>query len=413
MRRAIADLDKRASSPPFALSLSKGTCGRNAAPKIRASTGSARTVDWFRLVPFLLAGLLSAPLLSVAPATAQTPPPAEAPLTPEARSEVVQALGAKLREQYVFPDVAQTVAAALTAKLRHGGYDAMVTPSAFEAALTADLRALGKDGHLRVRFQPHFQASPPPGSAPPPEQLAEMRKQMAQRGFGVSRVQLLTGNIGYLDIRGFFPTEFAAPTISAAMTLLGGTDALIIDLRRNGGGEPDTVAYLLSHFFAEGDARHLNDIYTRLDGSTRSYWTVPSVGARYTRPIYVLTAHDTFSGGEEFAYDVQTQKRGTLVGETTGGGANPGDYVALARGFIAFIPTGRAINPITKTNWEHVGVTPDMPAPATDAMRLAYVTALKAVAAKTMDADDRKELTDTAARAERGEIELPGYTPRR
>jgi C-terminal processing protease CtpA/Prc len=235
---------------------------------------------------------------------------------------------------------------------------------------------------------------------------------MAQRGFGITRVQRLAGNIGYLDIRGFFPTEFAAPAISAAMTLLSGTDALIIDLRSNGGGEPETVAYLLSHFFAEGDARHLNDIYNRLDGTTRSYWTVPSVGARYTPPIFVLTSHNTFSGGEEFAYDVKTQKRGTLVGEVTGGGANPGDYIPLARGFIAFIPTGRAINPITRTNWEHVGVTPDVAAPAADAMRLAYSTALKAVAAKASDAEERQELADTAARAERGEIELPKYEPR-
>jgi hypothetical protein len=272
-------------------------------------------------------------------------------LTPAARSEIVGALGTRLREQYVFPDVAQTVAAALVAKLRRGGYDTMSTPEALEAALTTDLRALGKDSHLRVRFQPRFHPGPPPGSAPAPAEVAEMRAAMAQRGFGIARVQRLAGNIGYLDIRGFFPTEFAAPAISAAMTLLGGTDALIIDLRSNGGGEPETVAYLLSHFFAEGDARHLNDIYNRLDGTTRSYWTVPSVGARYTPPIFVLTSHNTFSGGEEFAYDVKTQKRGTLVGEVTGGGANPGDYVPLARGFIAFIPTGRAINPITKTNW--------------------------------------------------------------
>jgi C-terminal processing protease CtpA/Prc len=172
------------------------------------------------------------------------------------------------------------------------------------------------------------------------------------------------------------------------------------------------VAYLLSHFFAEGDARHLNDIYSRTDGITRTYWTVPSVGARYSQPIYVLTSHMTFSGGEEFAYDVKTQKRGTLVGEVTGGGANPGDYLPLVRGFIAFIPTGRAINPITKTNWEHVGVAPDLTTSAADAMKVAYGAALKAVAAKTSDAEERQELANTAARAERGEVELPKYEPR-
>jgi hypothetical protein len=137
-------------------------------------------------------------------------------LTPAARSEIVAALGTKLREQYVFPDVAKTVAAALTAKLRRGGYNALSTPAAFEAALTADLRTLGKDSHLRVRFQPHFRPGPPPGTAPSPEKVAEMRKQLAQRGFGIARVQRLAGNIGYLDVRGFFPTEVAAPAMSAA-----------------------------------------------------------------------------------------------------------------------------------------------------------------------------------------------------
>ena len=356
------------------------------------------------LLPILLAAVICA-----GNAAAQSAPEA---LSPAARSEIVQALGAKLREQYVFPDVAKNVAAALTAKVRRGGYDAATTPEAFEAALTADLRALGKDSHLRVRFQPHFRPGPPPGSVPSPEEVAEMRKALAQRGFGIARVQRLAGNIGYLDVRGFFPTEVAAPAMDAAMTLLGGTDALIIDLRSNGGGEPETVAYLMSHFFAEGDARHLNDIYSRTDGSTRTYWTVPSVGARYSQPVYVLTSHTTFSGGEEFAYDIKTQKRGTLVGEVTGGGANPGDYLPLTRGFIAFIPTGRAINPITKTNWEHAGVAPDLTTPAADAMKVAYVTALKAVAAKSTDAEERQELTDTAARAERGEIELPRYEPR-
>jgi len=365
-------------------------------------------------LPMLVAALFCAGNAAAqsAPQTAPQPAPQAEPLTPAARSEIIQALATKLRENYVFPEVAQTIATALTAKVRHGDYDAMATPEAFEAALTADLRALGKDSHLRVRFQPHFRPGPPPGSAPSPAEVAETRAEMAQRGYGISRVQRLAGNIGYLDIRGFFPTEFAAPAISGAMTLLGGSDALIIDLRNNGGGEPDTVAYLMSHFFAEGDARHLNDIYSRLDGTTRSYWTVPSVGTRYTLPIFVLTSHNTFSGGEEFAYDMKTQKRGTLVGEVTGGGANPGDYVPLARGFIAFVPTGRAINPITRTNWEHVGVAPDLAAPAADAIQVAYAAALKVVAARTTDAEDRQQLADIAARAERGEIDLPKYQPR-
>ncbi|MBC8119065.1 MAG: S41 family peptidase, partial [Burkholderiaceae bacterium] len=304
----------------------------------------------------VLAGLLSG-------AASAQPEKAPEALTPVARSEIVQALGASMRTRYVFPELGQKVATALAAKLKRGGYDAITSPEALQAALTTDLRALGRDSHLRVRFEPRFRPGPPPGATPPPEELAHMRAAMAERGFGIDGVQRLPGNVGYLNLRGFFPTAFAAPSISAAMTLLGGTSALIVDLRGNGGGDTQTVAYLLSHLFAEGHEHHLNDIYNRLDGSTRSYWTVSSVGQRYTKPVYVLTGRKTFSAGEHFAYDIKTQKRGTLIGEVTGGAANPGEYVPLTRGFVAFVPTGRLINPITKTNWEHVGVTPDLAAP--------------------------------------------------
>jgi hypothetical protein len=355
--------------------------------------------------------ILMAGLLLAEPVAAQTPPPSPT-LTPAARSEIVTALAHRLRDEYVFPDVGKALAARLAAKLKAGGYDALSAADAFQTALTDDLRTFGKDSHLRVRFRPDFRPGPPPGAALTPEQAAEARAEMAAHGFGLNRIERLPGNVGYLDVRGFFPTEFAAPAISAAMTLLGGSDALILDLRNNGGGEPQTVAYLLSYFFAEGDERHLNDIYNRLDGTTHSYWTDRSVGTRYMGPIYVLTSHDTFSGAEECAYDLKTQKRATLVGETTGGGANPGDYVPLADGFIAFIPTGQSINPVTKANWEHVGVAPDVPASAGESLGVAYVAALKALAAKSADPDDRKDLMDTAERAGRNQIALPAYVPR-
>jgi C-terminal processing protease CtpA/Prc len=200
------------------------------------------------------------------------------------------------------------------------------------------------------------------------------------------------------------------PAFTAAMTLLSGTDALILDLRRNGGGEPDSVAFLLSHFFPSGDVRHLNDIYTRPTGSTRQYWTLPGVELRYDKPVYVLVSPRTFSGGEECAYDFQTQKRAVLVGETTGGGANPGEDVALGGGFFAFIPTGRSINPVTKTNWEHVGVKPDIAVPAADAMKTAYAAILRSMLPGKTDPDELAYFKRTLARVEAGLPETPVYS---
>jgi C-terminal processing protease CtpA/Prc len=197
------------------------------------------------------------------------------------------------------------------------------------------------------------------------------------------------------------------------MTLLAGSDGIIIDLRQNGGGDPAAVVTLLSYFFAEGDSRHLNDLQWRKGNRTQQFWTVSVVGPRYTKLVYVLTSANTFSGGEECAYDLQTQKRATLVGEITGGGANPGDVFALGHNFVAFIPVGRAINPITHTNWEHVGVKPDIVVPAADAMKTAYAAVLKKLLTTTKDPDQLAEVKATLVRVEKGEEEKPNYMPPR
>jgi len=341
----------------------------------------------------------------------QAAEPGPGALSSEQRRAVIESLRSALSTRYVFPDVAARVGTSLADKRAKGGYDGAATPQAFAEALHQDLRAWGKDGHFRVRFDPAFKPRTESEDRPPtPAELEDLRKQTARRGFGLARVEQLQGNIGYLDVRGFGPAEFVAPAFAGALQILSGTEALILDLRQNGGGDPESVAALVSHFFAEGDGRHLNSIYNRPRDTTRQYWTLPNVGPRYTRPVYVLTSAFTFSGGEECAYDLQAQKRATLVGEVTGGGANPGSVVPLAHGFLAFIPTGRAINPVTGTNWEHVGVKPDVAAPAADALRVAHLAALRAILDKEKDADYRKRLETWIARVEKGEGEPPRWT---
>lgn len=338
---------------------------------------------------------------------AQAAPPAL--LTSAQRKAVAEALAQALRAEYVFPDTADRVGRALSAKAASGAYDQADSPKAFAEALSKDLRELGKDGHFRVRFDPSFQ---PRGEeedrVPTPAEVAEARQQSARRAFGIAKVEQLPGNVGYLEVLGFGPTEFVGPAFTAALQILSGTEALILDLRRNGGGDPESVAFLVSHFFAEGDVRHLNSIYSRPRNATRQYWTSP-VAVRYTRPVYVLTSARTFSGGEECAYDFQTQKRAVLVGETTGGGANPGHRVALGHGFTAFIPTGRAINPVTGTNWEQVGVKPEVAVPAAEALKTAHAAILKGLLAGEKDAERRARLEALLARVEKGEAEVPRY----
>jgi C-terminal processing protease CtpA/Prc len=325
---------------------------------------------------------------------------------------VIAALGDTLHDNYIFPEVAERLAKSLKAKDAQGGYAAATNAEAFSEMLTSDLRSRGKDGHFRVEHAPGYTPHPTTlgGAAPPKEELEAMRREIASMAFGLQRVERLDGNVGYMELRAFGPTDMVGEALASAMQLLSGTDALILDLRRNGGGEPATVAFLMSHFFAEGDRRHLNDIYTRPTNQTEQFWTDAKARTRYLKPVYVLTSPRTFSGGEECAYDFQTQKRGIVVGETTGGGANPGDDFSITHDFVAFIPTGKAINPVTHTNWEHVGVKPDIAVPAADAQKTAYAAALRTLAGAAKNPQEKAALEAKLRQVEAGVVDVPRYT---
>lgn len=340
-------------------------------------------------------------------------PHPDAPLNASERRAIIDTLIRQLRSRYIYPERIEPLLARLSKRSDQGAYDGATTVGAMGQALDHDLREHDEDRHLLVAFEPDVQPAPA-GEPPKPtrEEIERDRTQAARWGFGITRLQRLPGNIGYLDLRGFGPTEFVAPGYDAAMRLLGGTDALVLDLRNNGGGEPTSVSYLLSHFFAEGDERHLNDMYDRPTNTTREYRTMPISAPRYLRPIAVLTSKTTASGGEECAYDLQTQRRATLYGDATRGAANPGEMVALGHGLAAFVPTGRAINAVTKKDWEKVGVAPDVKLPAPEALAAAYLALLEQRVREEKDPDERRQLQGILAKARAGTIDLPVYTPR-
>ncbi len=337
--------------------------------------------------------------LGPAPAGAQfSGPPQDQPdmiLNAAARAATVDSLAAALERIYVFPDVANKTAAALRAKLKKGGYNGVDSAKAFADTLTSDLRAIGKDRHFRVGY---WHRDLPKDAftehGPSPEERARAALQARRLNYGFERVQRLPGNIGYLDLRAFDGTPEGGAIATAAMTLLGGSDALIIDLRRNGGGDPNMIVLLLSWLFPADDRVHVNDFYLRNGDRTEQYFTLTTVpGPRYVdKELYVLTSHRTGSAAEEFAYDIKNLKRGMLIGETTWGGANPGEIARLGPHFAAFISDGRAINPISKTNWEGVGVEPDVKTSADDALKTAHVAALTKLIAKETDSERRPAL---------------------
>jgi hypothetical protein len=341
-------------------------------------------------------------LAAAAHASAHDAPPAAAALGPEARHAVVKQLAQSVEDNYVFPDVAKKVAAHLRQRDAKNAYASANTAVSLAAMLTDDMRTAGKDKHFGVRFDPAFQPEPEQ-ETPSAEQLAQQRQQSERLAGGIFRVERLPGNVGYLDVRGFEPVAFSASSIGAAMTLLKNTEAIILDLRKNGGGDADAVSYLMSHFFAEGDQRHLNDMVFRKDRRNRQYWTSAAVTVHYTRPVYVLTSRQTFSAAEECAYNFQAQKRATLIGEASRGGANPGDLFPIGGGLVAFISTGQSINPITHTNWEGVGVKPDIVTPADRAFDVANARILREIVIpKTGDERARSQLTAEAERLEQG-----------
>jgi C-terminal processing protease CtpA/Prc len=230
--------------------------------------------------------------------------------------------------------------------------------------LRADLDEIAHDKHLQLLY-----TLLPRGQAPKPETAARQRRD-SEANCPVWATERLDGNVGYLRFDGFVDPAECGSTIVTAMTALAETKALIIDLRENaGGGEAGSVPLLESYVF---DRRtHLTDLWFRHTGETRERWTLDSVaGARFggKKPLYVLTSAHTLSAGEELAYDLQALKRGTIVGETTSGQAHATYEAHIDNHFDILLPTGKALNPVTGTDWEGVGVVPDVKVPASEAL---------------------------------------------
>jgi hypothetical protein len=309
-------------------------------------------------------------------------------------AQVATKLAAELERSYVYEDKGVAMAAALRAKAATGAWKDL-RGRELATALTDTCRSVVDDKHLSVRFQP------PGGEQAQNSFLLDetaARREWTQRNFGFERAERMQGNVGYLELREFVPANLSRATAAAAMAFLQDTDALVLDLRRNGGGDPASVQFLCSYFF-DSEPVHLNTLVNRELGEVDEFWTLRDLpGRRYLKkPVFVLVSGKTFSGAEEFAYDLQSQGRATIVGRTTGGGAHPCDLRQLGGDFSVVVPVARAENPITKTNWEGVGVVPNVDVADDVALEHAWALALEQMAEKETDAGRRKLLADLAA----------------
>ncbi len=291
-------------------------------------------------------------------------PEASGPLSAETRDSTIEGVAKAVEATYVFPDMGAKMAAMLREKAKARAYESLTDAGQLARRLTDDLRAVCNDKHLAVRA----------GSLLDPHGGGPMRRRgtpddARRENFGFRKVELLPDNIGYIRLDEFHPSEEAKQVAAAAMAFVANCDALIFDLRQNGGGSPEMIRFLSSYLFDK--PTHLNSFYDRSNNKTEEFWTTETVPGKRLReklPVFVLTSKYTFSGAEEFAYNLRNLERATILGETTGGGAHPVTPMRINDSFSVMIPHARAVNPVTQTNWEGVGVTPHVEVPADEAL---------------------------------------------
>ena len=281
------------------------------------------------------------------------------------RKQIIADVVTNLDQFYVYPELARKMGETIRNRESKGDYNALTGGEEFASELTADMVAVSHDKHLNVFYMPYkFAADPPPLTM---DRISEDRRAMA-RDCGIRSVEIRPNNIGYLKLDFFADPMACGKTAAAAITFLANTDAVIFDVRENSGGDPRMVALLASYLFDQ--PVHLNDFYDRTENKTSEYWTMRFVpGLRIGRkPAYVLTSAHSFSGAEEFAYDLKNLRRITVVGETTAGASHPVGPHKAGDHFIVYVPHARSISPVTRTDWEGKGVTPDVAVSADDAL---------------------------------------------
>ena len=300
-------------------------------------------------------------------------------LTISDKKKAIEKAGRLLSKFYVYPEVGFQMEKHLKSLNKEGTFNKIINPNESVKTLTTELRSINNDKHLFM-----YVGSNPDEQSKEDRYLNRLIRRIDREkdNFGLNRVEILDGNIGYLNIESVMYSEESVEVLSSALKFLSNTYAIIFDLRYNHrGGDPMYMSYLFSYFFE--NPTHINSIYWRDRNRTDEFWTQSEVPGKkmVDIPLFVLISIETFSGAEEFAYDLQALKRATIIGEVSAGGANPASTWVVYKDLRISIPFGRAINPITGTNWEGVGVKPDIEVPADKALEIDpnYATALRAL----------------------------------
>jgi retinol-binding protein 3 len=300
-----------------------------------------------------------------------------------AKAALVNALSDSLINGYIYEKTGRMLADSLRAELHSGAYDSFDTGESFAQRITQTLRRISNDRHLGVRYGAISTSGGPvrrrvraPSPSPAPH-VSATSPVISLPEYGFASAQILPGNIGYLDLRGFSGDAGAIRAADSVMALFADTKAIIIDVGRNRGGGPQLIEHLSAYFFDR--PTHLVSSFARGMDAPVERWTTASVpGKRLPKtPVYVLTSHSSISAAESFAFGLKNHDRITIVGERTAGGGHFGEFVPLTPGFSVFLPRGRTYDPRTNQGWEAEGLKPDVEVPYETALDTALTLARK------------------------------------
>jgi len=292
-----------------------------------------------------------------------------------------------IEKYYVFPEKRQPIAAAIRRAAADHWYD-VDDPYVFADRITNHLRSVGKDAPLAVTYNPDFANELNQHQASGHHHVAP-RGNANDRNEGFEEMKILPGNVRYVKITNFMWTDdVTGPVIDEVARFLGKGNAVIIDLRGNGGGNAEAVARLISYFMKDehqtlmtfNDGMSGEEVTTQVRGDLRAPRMVG-------KPFYTLIDDGTASAAEEFAYHVEQFKLGSLVGEKTAGAANNNQHFPVQPGFVASVSIGRPVHPVSKTNWEGVGISPTEPTSSASAFDHAQLLALRRLAQNASEAE--------------------------
>ncbi|UCE66107.1 MAG: S41 family peptidase [Candidatus Zixiibacteriota bacterium] len=336
-------------------------------------------------------------LMTYLPLYGQTAQNQDPDMDDSAKAEVIDSVLSAFKLHYLYPDQAKKFNKQIRNKYKKGVYDEIGDLNHLTRQLSNDLREISGDLHIRVSVMSPDDFSPAIGDTITQDKIAKK----ARENFYFKKMEWLPGNIGYLRLDRFDDPVYAGPTAVAAMNFLENCDAIIIDLRYNGGGEEKMVRLLASYFFKE--PIQINSLYFTESDSLEQSWTYAYVPGKklINADLYILTSGNTASGAEAFTYGLKNRGRAKVIGESTAGAAHWAEYYDFPNLQVrAKIPVARPINPVTKTSWEKVGVKPDIETPAGDALNIAQIEALKSLVEKNSDEDIRRDLNWHLIRAE-------------